>query len=1205
MTAIFRRICGTLATEISNHPLHRGIRLRESSTQSQRFSGMRSFGWQERAKAQNLRKAAALLALGLLITFSVWAQETAPAPSMVTGVVRTSEGSAVPGATVRLVSSESGKIWLSWTDESGKFQFPQIAAGHYHVEASQLGFVQASLEVQIPTAPTAPLAIVMRVATLAELSGGSKTSPPNGAPRRGNGQNSASNSAGAPTSGAPTGGRGNGGGRGQQAPAGVTNAIREGLAGGGFEQTDLTGEGTNPQPSETNGTSGETAQAQTALSTGTANSNATSDSFLLQGTVGQGFAGGGPGGNGLGGIVPGTPGDQNGRGGGRGGAPGQLFGQGGGAGGAAGPGGFGGPGGGGEGNGGGRGGRLGRQTVNRVRFSFYDRYESSAFDARPYSITGNEVAKPSHFDERFSGNLGGPLKIPHIYDGSNKTYFFINYQHETQSSALDNYSTVPTDAERMGNFCGLGVTLFNPFSNFNGPRTPLGNGCQIPSINPAAAGLLAFYPEQNLPGTVQNFLLQTTVPVNSDNLNIHVLHTINAKFSLNGGYNLSSTRQQTFGSFPSTAGNQSTLNQAVTLGLSHNWTAHVVENTQLSWSRSRTQVLSDNSFKNNIAGELGITGVSTDPMSFGIPAINFSSISGLNDPLPSLVRNQTLRLGDNVKWVHLKHTFTFGGEIRRIQLNADSNPQPRGRFNFTGVLTSQLDASGQPVTPAPGTQQFYELADFLLGLPYSTTVQFGPNAYLRSWDFIGYAQDDWRVNKQFTFLFGARYEAATPPVDVYNRLANLDLNSDATQVAVVTPGSTGPFSGKFPRALIHGDYNNWAPRIGFAWVPKFVKPKTVVRGGYSIFYNEAIYNTLAQQYLEYEPPFATSENLITSGTQVLTLQNGFPASSVISNKGGIDPFYKDGYAQIWTLGTETSFSQNWILDLTYTGTKGTNLDFLRAPNRAPLGTSPLNTQNLLQIPDANSFYFDQSGANSIYNGLQVRLVHRFTHGVSLQAFYTFAKSLDDASTIGGTAPIVVQQDGNFAAERGLSSFDVRHQVRLASLYELPFGEHHRYGNSGAARHILSNWRLQNIVTWQTGNPVTAYLGGLASDNGTGASFSLRADQIGNPNLGICGGSPLSFFNTAAFATPAPTVYGNERRGAIEGPCKFNWNASLGKSFRFGPQERHHLDIRWEVQNLSNTPSFSGLSTTLGSTSFGRVTAAGTMRTMDITMRYNF
>ena len=114
-------------------------------------------------------------------------------------------------------------------------------------------------------------------------------------------------------------------------------------------------------------------------------------------------------------------------------------------------------------------GRLGRQTVNRIRFSFYDRYENSAFDARPYSITGNEVPKPSHYDERFGGNLGGPLKIPHIYNGSDKTYFFANYQHETQSSALDTYSTVPTAAERTGNFCGLGITLYDPFSNFSGP----------------------------------------------------------------------------------------------------------------------------------------------------------------------------------------------------------------------------------------------------------------------------------------------------------------------------------------------------------------------------------------------------------------------------------------------------------------------------------------------------------------------------------------------------------------------------------------------------------------------------------------------------------------------------------------------------------------------------------------------------------------
>jgi trimeric autotransporter adhesin len=1145
-----------------------------------------------------------------LLLFWLACGNLAGAQQLVSGMVRTPEGTPVPAATVRLVNAESNKTWLSWTDESGKFEFPQIPAGSYRVEANQLGFANASLVVEIPLVPPGPIPIVLRVATLAELTGKPEATHASRNPRPPG--DAANTNAGAD---ANAGGGRRGGGR-SQTPAGVTNAIRAGLAGGGFEQTDLTDEGAGGPTGANNAPANEGTQISPELPA-SLGSGATSDSFLLQGTVGQGLSGNGPGGFGQNGLVPGNPTGEGGQGpgGGRGGPGGGGPGGGqGGAGGFGGPGGgmFGGaPGGGGAGGGGGGGmfggrGRLNRQAVNRIRFSFYDHYENSVWDAKPYSITGNPVPKPSHYDERFGGNLGGPLKIPHIYNGSDKTFFFVNYQHETQSSALDTYSTVPTAAERTGNFCGLGITLFNPFSNFTGPRTPLGNGCQIPTLNTAAAGLLAFYPMPNLPGTVQNYLLQTTVPINSDTLNLHVLHTINSKLSLNGGYNLNSQRQNTFGNFLNTAGTSSTLNQSVTLGLSHNWTSRLVETTQLNWSRSRARVLSDNSFVNDVAGDLGITGVSAEPITFGIPQVNFTSFAALNDPIPSLVRNQTLRLSDSWKWIHGKHTMTVGGEMRRIELNSEANPLPRGSFNFTGVMTSQLTATGQPVPATPQTEPFYELADFLLGLPYSTTVQFGPNIYLRSWDFIGYAQDDWRMSKQFTLLYGLRYEAATPAVDKYNQIANLDLNSTATAVDVVTPGSVGSFNGPYPRALIHGDYGNWAPRIGFAWLPRGIKPKTVIRGGYSIFYNVAIYNSLAQKYLSYEPPFATSENLITSGTQVLTLEDGFPnTSTIISNRGAVNPFYKDGYAQIWTLGTETSFSQNWILDLTYTGTKGTDLDLLRAPNRAPLGTSPLDTQDSLQIPNANSFYYDQSGANSIYNALQVRLVHRFTRGVSFQAFYTFAKSLDNASSIGGSSGIVVQQDGNFAAERGLSSFDVRHQLRFLNLYELPFGEHHRLATHGWAEHVLSNWRMQNIVTWQTGTPVTAYLGGTASDNGTGASFSLRPDQIANPDLGICGGSPLAFFNTAAFATPAAGMYGDERRGAMEGPCKFNWNASLAKSFRFGPRERHHLDIRWEVQNLTNTPAFSGVSATLGSSSFGRVTSAGSMRTMDVMARFNF
>ncbi|MDE3171062.1 MAG: hypothetical protein KGL75_13040, partial [Acidobacteriota bacterium] len=205
---------------------------------------------------------------------------------------------------------------------------------------------------------------------------------------------------------------------------------------------------------------------------------------------------------------------------------------------------------------------------------------------------------------------------------------------------------------------------------------------------------------------------------------------------------------------------------------------------------------------------------------------------------------------------------------------------------------------------------------------------------------------------------------------------------------------------------------------------------------------------------------------------------------------------------------------------------------------------------------------------------------------------------------------VEQIDGNLAAERGLSTFDIRHQMRIFSMYELPFGQRSRWANHGWAEHVFGDWRLLNIFTWQTGTPFTALLGGTASDNGTGANFSLRAEQLGNPNAGICGGSPLNFFNTAAFGLPPadasgnPT-YGNERRGAIEGPCTLSWNTSIAKTFRFGPERRHMLNVQWQIQNVTNTPSFNGLGTIFGSSFFGQVTSASSMRTMSLMARFNF
>lgn len=1147
--------------------------------------------------------------------------QNAPVLTNASGVVRTEEGTPIPGAAVRLTDVNTKKAWASWTDESGKFEFPALPAGSYLVEVSQIGFTRASVELKLPAASSGSIAIVMHVATLAELTGQTNPATESGGKK--------------PITTSSTGGGGgrnrNGGG---QMPAGVLNAVRQGMASGGFQQTELTGE------SGTNGQEGNTAQSSggqmAAVPSTNATESSTSDSFLLQGTVGQGLSmngpggppgegfgdlnvggpsGGGPGGPGGG---PGGEGPGGGGQGGPGGGPGQGFGRP--------PGGFGGARGGG---GAARGGRLFRQQVNRMRFGISEHYENSLWDAKPYSITGAVAPKTSFYNEQIGANAGGPLKIPHLYNGSDKTFFFTNYQHKTSQTAVDNISTVPTGPlvvngvqqdVRDGNFCGTGVQLYNPYSSMTGARTALGCDLNagvlagtIKNLDGAAQGLLAYIPLPNLPGTVRNFQLLGSTPFNSDSLNLHVLHTINSKFNLNGGYNFNSTRQQTLANFPGFGSHQSGRNQNVDLGLGHNWSATVVENPHLNWSRSRNQVLSNDSYGTNIAGILGITGVSEAPINFGVPSIGFTNFTGLNDPLPSLTRNQTLRLSDGVTWTHKTHTTRFGGEVRRIQLNMATDPNSRGQFTFTGLLTAQLDSSGQPVS---GTGN--DFADFLLGLPQATAVQFGinPNAlpnptsdpyiYLRSWGFVVYGQDDWRVNKKFTLLYGLRYEAVTPPVELFNHLSSIEFNSGVTEAGAVTPGGTGPVSSAaYPQALIHGDHGNLEPRIGFAWQPP-IKPRTIVRGGYSIFYNESIYITLARE-LTYQAPWATSQSLLTSATQLLTLENGFPAQTgFLTNTEGVSPNYKPGYAQLWMLGVETDLSKNWVMNLTYTGTKGTNLDLLRIPNRAPLGTPEEEVPQDRSDPLATGFLYDQSGANSIYNALQVRVVHRFTSGVSVQGIYTFAKSLDNASSIGGGAPVIVQQDGDYAAERGLSSFDVRHQLRVFSVYELPFGERKRWANHGMVEHVFGNWRLMNTVTWQTGTPFTALLGGTASDNGTGTNFTLRAEQIGNPNLGICGGGSSEFFNVNAFTTPAAGQYGNERRGAIEGPCSFSWNMSFGKSFRFGRTDRgRRLDARWEIQNLTNTPHFTGVGTTVGSQFEGQVTSAGATRTMDFTMRMNF
>ena len=868
------------------------------------------------------------------------------------------------------------------------------------------------------------------------------------------------------------------------------------------------------------------------------------------------------------------------------------------------------------------GGRFGgrRSQINRIRGNFFERYSNSALNASPYPLNVASSRQIPSYSERLGIGFGGPLTIPGIYHGKDKTTFFFNYSLGRSRNPFDSFATVPSALNRQGNFAALctagfdasGVCLdrdangnvihqlYDPQSNPSGPRVPL-EGNIIPSgmLESAATGLLPYIPLPNLAGTVQNFHLQEALPNSSDGVMGRVGHQISSKDNVGVFYFLNSSRSKGVSSFPLLTRSTSTLGQNLNINELHTFGPRFINNLMLNFNRQRISTLNPFAYQQDIAGSLGIQGISQDPRDWGLPQISFTNFTGLNDTIPSLVRNQTWRVADFVILNAGKHNLRFGGEVRRVQMNNLQDPDARGTFTFNGLTTSDLTTTGLPVG---GTG--FDFADFLLGLPQVTTVRFGTSSnYFRSWFFSGFVQDDWRAGTHVTFNIGARYEYFQPMTEKYGHLSDLAVSPGFTGAEVVTAQSPGDL----PFSLIRPDKNNWAPRVGIAYRP-WIAHRLVVRAGYGIFYDDSIYQRLVVN-LANQPPFAQASTLTTSPQQILTLQNGFPQidPTIARNTYAVDPNFRTPYGQTWNFSIEDEIARDWILSVGYIGTKGTKLDLLLGPNLATGGT-PLDTQDQLSLKNAQQFTYETSGASSIYNGLDLEVRRQFRSGFSLDAEYTFSKSIDDAASVGGAGHTVAQNWQDLAAERGLSAFDVRHRLTLRQNYELPFGDRKRFLNHGGRlASVLGDWRLNGSATIQSGNPFTARaLGNLSTGAGTGAYQALRADATGLAvSLPASQRTTLEYFNTAAFAAPAPGTFGNAGRNTIPGPGRINFSMSLGRFLMISREKNIGADVRVEANNIFNTPQFSGLATVVNATDFGRVTSVGSMRELTFSMRVRF
>jgi trimeric autotransporter adhesin len=419
----------------------------------------------------------------------------------------------------------------------------------------------------------------------------------------------------------------------------------------------------------------------------------------------------------------------------------------------------------------------------------------------------------------------------------------------------------------------------------------------------------------------------------------------------------------------------------------------------------------------------------------------------------------------------------------------------------------------------------------------------------------------------------------------------------------VHPDQVGQVSGMYyPISLVNPDRNNLAPRVGVAW--KAAK-NTVVRAGYGINYNTAAYQNIVQN-MAFQPPFSNTQTNVASPTNVLTLQNGFPGSSGITNNYGIDLNYGLGYVQIWNLDIQQEITRSLLINIDYTGTKGTRLDVLTAPNSTASG---------IRIPGVQPFYYESSEGDSTANAGSVRVRKRLTNGVSLGGTFTWSKSLDDASTIGAGSSIVsangkitgvtvvAQNAFDLSAERGLSSFNQEFKFTGDYLWEFPFGKGRRWlASPGLMQDFLGGWQWSGDWTIASGLPFTPRIIGSYSNVNSGVNGTLRADVTGLP-VSIPNPSISEWFNTGAFVTPPVGQYGNARRNSIIGPGEVLFDMAISKVIQL--KESRMLELRFSSTNVFNHPIYSAIDTVLNSPTYGRVISVSAMRASLITARFRF
>ncbi len=883
-----------------------------------------------------------------------------------------------------------------------------------------------------------------------------------------------------------------------------------------------------------------------------------------------------------------------------------------------------------------------KSGTNDFHGSVHEFLQNAVLDADGFNA--NKAGKPRGQLQKnqFGFALGGPLSIPKLYHGKNRTFYFFAYEGLRQHSFSSFTGTVPTSAEAQGDFshtfnsAGALEVIYDPSTTRLDPTAPAGTtryirnpfpGNKIPAsdINSIATNLLSYFPAPNQRGIglsdTNNYFSPAPNILDDDRIDGRIDHIFSDKHTVfaRGDYfaNLNSSAN-VYGN-PMSPVNTPNLIPGWAWIVGHTWTISpskvLVQHFSMADSQTNRLPLTLGFNQNSLGFPSSVT---DGQLAAFFPEVSIGGTSGVGavGTVFNVVISRTYEYAAALNVLKGAHSFKAGFDYRYYTVYG-FNPQPL-MINATGNFTG--GANAQAISSNTGSG----IADLLLGVA-AVSYNINPANVNSHPYYAGYVQDEWRATRKLTVTLGLRYNVELGSIEQSNHYVYLNTTSPSP---LVVPGYNLVGGINFtgvdgnPRRAEQADWNNWDPRAGLAYR---IANNTVIRAGFGIFHNPLISpdRDITQGFSRQTSNLVTLANGVTP---TFNLSNPFPqglAAPTGSSLGlatdlGLSfsapaHFRHTPYQEVWSFDVQHQLPWSILVDVGYTGTHAVALPATVAldqlsPSQLALGTQLLQTvpnpfygsitnpssplsQPTVQYAQLLRPYPQFTGVNqavapvgfSSYNALEVKVERRFAQGLALLFNYTFSKSIDN---VGDTSSI--NNAYCFSCDRSLSYLDTPNVVNLSGRYELPFGTGKKMLNHGFAAQLLGNWAVAGIYTYSSGFPVAV----SSPDNSN--SFDIgpfRPDSTGVP-AALPGGPQITdnglYFNPAAFTRTPQFQFGNVSRYLpdVRNPSNFGLNALIEKQWIY--RERYRVEFRTELFNTTNSVNFAGPQTSITSSAFGRI-----------------